>query len=154
MDGVRRADRRHVPGLMRSVEEHQRVVADLITARARPVALPLADAEGLVLAADVIAPLSLPVFDNSAMDGYAVLAADVAGATGRESGAPAGRRGHPGRPHRSADTGTRHRPPHHDRRAAARPGPPLWCRSKRTDGGTETVEIRAAAAKASTPPRR
>ena len=61
---------------MRSVEEHQRVVAGLITAP--PAALvPVSAAEGLVLAADVVAPLSLPVFDNSAMDGYAVRAADV-----------------------------------------------------------------------------
>ncbi len=61
---------------MRSVEEHQRVVAGLITAR--PAALvPVSAAEGLVLAADVVAPLSLPVFDNSAMDGYALRVADV-----------------------------------------------------------------------------
>ena len=52
VDGVRGADRREVPGLMRSVEEHQRVVADLITAAAG--ALPLAEALGLVLAADVV----------------------------------------------------------------------------------------------------
>ncbi|OBG30606.1 gephyrin-like molybdotransferase Glp [Mycobacterium sp. E3198] len=65
---------------MRSVEEHQRVVAEMI--RARPsVAVALADAQGLVLADDVVAPLALPVFDNSAMDGYAVRAEDVAGAT-------------------------------------------------------------------------
>ena len=65
---------------MRSVEEHQRVVVELITARAAaPVGL--RDAEGLVLADDVTAALSLPVFDNSAMDGYAVLADEVAGAT-------------------------------------------------------------------------
>ena len=65
---------------MRSVEEHQRVVAEMI--RARPAAMvPLAEAQGLVLADDVVAPLSLPVFDNSAMDGYAVRAEDVAGAT-------------------------------------------------------------------------
>ncbi len=50
--------------------------------RARPTAtLPLAEAQGLVLAHDVVAPLSLPVFDNSAMDGYAVRAEDTAGAT-------------------------------------------------------------------------
>lgn len=42
--------------------------------------LPLDECLGLVLAADVIAPLSLPPFDNSAMDGYAVRAADLAGA--------------------------------------------------------------------------
>ena len=65
---------------MRSVEDHRRVVADLITPRP-PVTLPLADTLGLVLADDVVAPLSLPGFDNSAMDGYAVIADDVAGAT-------------------------------------------------------------------------
>ena len=41
--------------------------------------LPLDECLGLVLAADVIAPVSLPPFDNSAMDGYAVRAADLAG---------------------------------------------------------------------------
>lgn len=65
---------------MRSVDEHQRVVEALITRRT-PVSVPIADALGLVLADDVIAPLSLPGFDNSAMDGYAVLADDVAEAT-------------------------------------------------------------------------
>jgi len=50
--------------------------------RARPAAtVPLAVAQGLVLADDVVAQLSLPVFDNSAMDGYAVRAEDAAGAT-------------------------------------------------------------------------
>ncbi|NVN53099.1 gephyrin-like molybdotransferase Glp [Mycolicibacterium hippocampi] len=65
---------------MRSVEEHRQVVADLITARP-PVTLPVADTLGLVLADDVVAPLSLPGFDNSAMDGYAVLVDDIATAT-------------------------------------------------------------------------
>ncbi|WP_156744340.1 gephyrin-like molybdotransferase Glp, partial [Mycobacterium sp. E740] len=65
---------------MRTVEEHQRVVAGLISRRA-PVNVAIADALGHVLAADVVAPLSLPGFDNSAMDGYAVVAENVAGAT-------------------------------------------------------------------------
>ena len=65
---------------MRSVEEHRRVVADLIT-RKPSVTVAIADALGLVLAEDVVAPLSLPGFDNSAMDGYAVVADDVSGAT-------------------------------------------------------------------------
>lgn len=52
----------------------------MITARAATTA-PLAAAQGLVLAADVVAPMSLPVFDNSAMDGYAVRAEDTADAT-------------------------------------------------------------------------
>ena len=34
-----------------------------------------------VLAEDVIAPLNLPPFDNSAVDGYAVQALDTAGAS-------------------------------------------------------------------------
>jgi molybdopterin molybdotransferase len=50
--------------------------------RARPAdSVPLAQAQGLVLADDVVAPLALPVFDNSAMDGYAVRAEDISGAT-------------------------------------------------------------------------
>lgn len=46
-----------------------------------PVETPLAEAPGLVLAEDVVSPLSLPPFDNSAMDGYAVRASDVQNAT-------------------------------------------------------------------------
>ncbi|MGZ5363726.1 MAG: molybdopterin molybdotransferase MoeA [Mycobacterium sp.] len=65
---------------MRSVEEHRRVVADLIRRRP-PIAVPLDDTLGLVLAEDVVAPLSLPGFDNSAMDGYAVVAEDISDAT-------------------------------------------------------------------------
>lgn len=43
--------------------------------------IPLADALGAVLARDVTAQHALPSFDNSAMDGYAVRAADVATAS-------------------------------------------------------------------------
>ena len=42
-----------------------------------PVHVPLADALGLVLAADVTSPIDIPPWDNSAMDGYAARAADV-----------------------------------------------------------------------------
>ncbi len=42
---------------------------------------PLMEALGLALAEDIVATISLPSFDNSAMDGYAVVAGDVAGAT-------------------------------------------------------------------------
>jgi molybdopterin molybdotransferase len=65
---------------MRSVEEHQRVVAGLITPRPA-VTVGIGDALGLVLADNVVAPLSLPGFDNSAMDGYAVVAEDIADAS-------------------------------------------------------------------------
>jgi molybdopterin molybdotransferase len=65
---------------MRTVEEHQRIVTDLITARPA-VSVELREAEGRVLAEDVTAGVSLPVFDNSAMDGYAVRADEVATAS-------------------------------------------------------------------------
>ncbi|XGP73112.1 molybdopterin molybdotransferase MoeA [Actinokineospora auranticolor] len=42
---------------------------------------PLGRCVGLVLAEDVVSGVSLPPFDNSAMDGYAVRASDVAGAS-------------------------------------------------------------------------
>lgn len=45
-----------------------------------PVQLDSAGADGCVLAADVTAPGNVPPFDNSSVDGYAVRAADVAGA--------------------------------------------------------------------------
>ncbi len=43
-----------------------------------PVEVAMGDAEGLVLASDVIAAEQVPPFDNSAVDGYAVIAADTA----------------------------------------------------------------------------
>jgi molybdopterin molybdotransferase len=42
---------------------------------------PLMETLGLAVAEDVVAPISLPSFDNSAMDGYAVCRADVVSAT-------------------------------------------------------------------------
>lgn len=45
------------------------------------VSVPLLDAAGMVLAADVVARDDVPPFRNSAMDGYAVRAADTAAAT-------------------------------------------------------------------------
>ena len=125
---------------MRSVEEHQRVVAELIAAR-RPVRVGLAEAVGRVLAEDVAAPMSLPVFDNSAMDGYAVRAEDVAGADDRNpvtlpvaEDIPAGRTDPltlaPGTAHRIM-TG-----------APLPAGATAVVPVELTDGGTETVEIR------------
>lgn len=42
---------------------------------------PLVLSAGRILASDIIATESLPSFDNSAMDGYAIVASDTAGAT-------------------------------------------------------------------------
>ena len=47
-----------------------------------PVPLPIADAVGTVLAEAVLAPEDVPPFANTAMDGYAVRAADTSGADG------------------------------------------------------------------------
>ena len=63
-----------------SVEEHQRRVLEAVAPLA-PVARPLLDALDLVAAEEVRATVSLPGFDNSGMDGYAVRLADVATAT-------------------------------------------------------------------------
>ncbi|MDQ4092112.1 MAG: molybdopterin molybdotransferase MoeA [Actinomycetota bacterium] len=64
----------------RSVDEHSQVVAALLTATP-VIRLPLVECVGLALAEPVTASLPLPPFDNSAMDGYAVRAVDVADAT-------------------------------------------------------------------------
>jgi molybdopterin molybdotransferase len=124
---------------MRSVEEHQRVVNELITARAA-LAVELRDAEGLVLAEDVTAVLSLPVFDNSAMDGYAVRADEVASAAAEHpvklpvaEDIPAGRTDIP-----IFDPGTAHR---------IMTGAPIPAGAtaivpvEATDGGTDVVTI-------------
>jgi molybdopterin molybdotransferase len=128
---------------MRTVTEHQRVVANLITGRP-PVSLPLADTLGLVLAVDVVAPLSLPGFDNSAMDGYAVMADDVAAATAEQpvrlpvaEDIPAGRTDRltlkPGTAHRIM-TG-----------APLPAGATAVVPVEVTDGAVDTVSIRASA---------
>jgi molybdopterin molybdotransferase len=53
----------------------------LIAAGVNPVAgrqsVPLREALGRVLAADIVAPVNLPPFDNSAVDGYAVRGEDI-----------------------------------------------------------------------------
>jgi molybdopterin molybdotransferase len=66
-----------------SVEEHlARVLAGVRPLT--PVAQPLLETVGLACAEDVVASMSLPRFDNSAMDGYAVRQADVASATAQQ----------------------------------------------------------------------
>jgi molybdopterin molybdotransferase len=126
-----------------SVAEHAAAVAALLPAT-QTVTLPLSEFLGLALAGDLRAPMSLPPFDNSAMDGYAVRAADVAGA-GEERPAvldvaadiPAGRTDPA--PLRA---GTAHR---------IMTGAPMPAGAdavvvvEHTDGGTEQVRIRAGA---------
>lgn len=67
-------------GAVRTVTEHRAAVLALV--EPLPAAhVGIADAAGLVLAEDVRSPEALPRWDNSAMDGYAVRAADVADAS-------------------------------------------------------------------------
>ena len=58
----------------------QRAILDAVGPLA-PVDAPLADAHGLVLAEAVTTTEPVPPFANTAMDGYAVRAADTAGAS-------------------------------------------------------------------------
>src|SRR5919201_4798406 len=55
-----------------------------ILADIRPLSVervPLLDSLGRVLATPVVAPLTIPAWDNSAMDGYAARSEDIASAT-------------------------------------------------------------------------
>ncbi len=65
--------------LMLELEEAQ---AHILAALAPPTSeiIPLSDGAGRVLAERIQSPLDLPVFDNSAMDGYGVRAKDIASA--------------------------------------------------------------------------
>jgi molybdopterin molybdotransferase len=63
-----------------SLEEAQAAFLAVV-APLEGMTVPLADAQGYALAASLRAPFSLPSYDNSAMDGYAFRAADVAGAS-------------------------------------------------------------------------
>ena len=53
-----------------------RVLAEVPAPKGEAVSL--SDAPGRVLADQIRSPIDLPIFDNSAMDGYGVRAADVA----------------------------------------------------------------------------
>lgn len=61
---------------MRSVEEHLQAVLELAEPLA-PVQVPVRAERGMPLAEDIEARLAVPPFDNSAMDGFAVRAADT-----------------------------------------------------------------------------
>ncbi len=66
-------------GPLLPVEEVERIINERIAAVADIESVPLRAACGRVLAAAIVAPMDLPPFDNSAVDGYAVRHADLAG---------------------------------------------------------------------------
>ncbi|HEY0450947.1 gephyrin-like molybdotransferase Glp [Actinophytocola sp.] len=127
-----------------SVDDYRARIAELVPAA--PVVLrPLAECLGLVLGEDLVSSVAMPPFDNSAMDGYAVRAADVAGA-GRHAAValpvpvdiPAGRTDIvallPGTAHRIM-TG-----------APVPPGADAIVKVEDTDGGEQRVAVRAPVA--------
>ncbi len=65
---------------MISVEEARARILDVVQ-RLPPETKPLEDALGQVLAEDAVSLLTIPPLDNTAMDGYAVRAADTTGAS-------------------------------------------------------------------------
>jgi molybdopterin molybdotransferase len=66
-------------GPLLPVAEAERLIAERIAPVTGREVVTLANAAGRVLADDVVAPVDLPPFDNSAVDGFAVRAADLDG---------------------------------------------------------------------------
>jgi molybdopterin molybdotransferase len=64
-------------GPLLRLDDMERLIAERIAPVAETERVPLAAARRRVLAADIIAPVNLPPFDNSAVDGYAVRHADL-----------------------------------------------------------------------------
>ncbi|HET9253987.1 MAG TPA: gephyrin-like molybdotransferase Glp, partial [Pseudonocardiaceae bacterium] len=126
----------------RSVDEHIQVVAALLGPT--PVTrLPLIECAGLALAKPMIAAVSLPPFDNSSMDGYAVRASDIAQASREQpvelpvpEDIPAGRTDSP-----TLEPGTAHRIM---TGAPIPPGADAVVPVELTDGGRHQVRIYAS----------
>ena len=66
-----------VPGLM-PVETAIENILEQVSSTTTTSTVALADAMGLVLAQDILSPINVPPFANSAMDGYALRAEDLA----------------------------------------------------------------------------
>ncbi len=68
------------PDGLRSLEDHRDYLLSCVQ-ELPPFGQQLLDAVDLALCEEIVSPISLPGFDNTAMDGYAVRAQDVAAAT-------------------------------------------------------------------------
>jgi molybdopterin molybdotransferase len=64
-------------GPLLPVADAERLIAERVAPVDGYEMVPLREAAGRVLADDIVAPVNVPPFDNSAVDGYAVLAADL-----------------------------------------------------------------------------
>ncbi len=103
-------------GPLLPVDEVERIIGERIMPVAEVETVALNAARGRVVAEDVIAPIDLPPFDNSAVDGYAVRHADLGR---RDRDAAHGRRARDGRPCRHARARVGRGDPHLHRRADA-----------------------------------
>ena len=65
-------------GPLLAIDEVERLINERVTPVAETETVALKDARGRVLAAGLTAPIDLPPFDNSAVDGYAVRHRDLA----------------------------------------------------------------------------
>ncbi len=65
-------------GELMRIEEGLALVADRVPAVTETEIVPLTHADGRVIAEELAAPIDLPAFDNSAVDGYAVAHASLA----------------------------------------------------------------------------
>lgn len=126
---------------MRDVDAHVALALGLVDPLPA-VAVPLLDAIGSVTAADHRALVASPPFDNSAMDGYAVRAADVARASRRAPAEmPVAGESAAGAPPATLPAASAWR----IMTGAPVPvGADAIVPVEDTDGGVETVEIRAA----------
>jgi molybdopterin molybdotransferase len=64
-------------GPLLPVAEAERLIAERVASVEGRDTVPLREAPGRVLAEDVVAPINVPPFDNSAVDGFAVCGADL-----------------------------------------------------------------------------
>lgn len=129
---------------MRTLEEHRDAVLSAVRP-APPVSVPLSQSLGLTLVGEVRSLVDLPGFDNSAMDGYAVRSADVVRA---EPAVPGSAVTLPV-VHEVAAGGVASRPLAAGEAIRIMTGAMLPAgadavvKVEDTDGGTQTVEIRA-----------
>src|SRR5262245_9975553 len=65
-------------GPLMRIAEMERLIVERVHPITERETVPLREALGRVLASDVVAPVNVPPFDNSAVDGYAVRAEDLA----------------------------------------------------------------------------
>jgi molybdopterin molybdotransferase len=66
-------------GPLMRIEEMERLIAERVSPVTEQEAVPLRAALGRVLANDIVAPVNVPPFDNSAVDGFAVRNEDLKG---------------------------------------------------------------------------